>query len=74
MNRMTSFFVKSLFPSVSRRGAFGNPLFVVFVLLQNNRSWTTTFQDDGNNNTKTLHKKSPGLNRGLLYPPNKPIF
>ncbi len=70
MNRMTAFFVKSSFPKV----VVGNPLFVVFVLLQNNRSWTTTFQDDGNNNTKTLHKKSPGLNRGLLYPPNKTNF
>ena len=44
MNRMTAFFVKSSFPKV----VVGNPLFVVFVLLQNNRSWTTTFQDDGN--------------------------
>ena len=70
MNRMTSFFVKSLFPKV----VFGNPLFVVFVLLPNNRSWTTTFQDDGNNNTRTLHKEPPGLNRGLLYPPNKTNF
>ena len=70
MNRMTAFFVKSSFPKV----VVGNPSFVVFVLLQNNRSWTTTFQDDGNNNTRTLHKETPGLNRGLLYPPNKPIF
>ena len=70
MNRMTSFFVKSLFPKV----VFGNLLFAVVDLLQNNRSWTTTFQDDGNNNTKTLHKKSPGLNRGLLYPPNQTNF
>ena len=70
MNRMTAFFVKSSFPKV----VVGNLLFAVVVPLHNDRSWTTTFQDDGNNNTKTLHKKSPGLNRGLLYPPNKTYF
>ena len=54
MNRMTAFFVKSSFPKV----VVGNPLFVVFVLLQNNRSWTTTFQDDGDNNKKTNYPSS----------------
>ena len=28
------------------------PVSVVFRFFKNNRSWTTTFQDDGNNNTK----------------------
>ena len=34
------------------------PVSVVFLFLSNNRSWTTTFQDGGNNNTKDkLHNR-----------------
>ena len=73
---MTSFFVKSSFPKV----VFGNLLLLISIALfiattdPRQKHSGMTANDNGNNNTKTLHKKSPGLNRGLLYPPNKTNF
>ena len=48
MNRMTAFFVKSSFPSVSRRGVFQYPLFSFFITtdpgLRLSRMTATTIQ------------------------------
>ncbi|WP_428052526.1 hypothetical protein [Candidatus Avelusimicrobium stercoris] len=49
---MTSFFVKSSFPKV----VVGNPLFVVVVLLRNDRSPTKFLGDDNHGNDRSRIK------------------